>query len=95
MFCCLGSENRVKSSVSPKTATFGLKALRAALNVAENVVGAPLDGSDSSIIRTARGNGAATADVNVAATVNAQTIDRARIIQAATYPMSDIYSKFW
>jgi len=59
-----------------------LTLLRVALSVAENVVGAPLDGSDSSITRTARGNGAATADVNVAVAVSNQTISSARMSPA-------------
>ena len=78
MASCVGPAKRLKSRVSPNTAMLGLNLLRVA-NVAENVVGAPLDGSDSSRIKTVRGNGAATAGVNIALTASDQTINSARI----------------
>jgi hypothetical protein len=48
----------------------GVKPFSVVLNVLENFVGAPLDASASSIIRTARGRDAASAEVNAADTAN-------------------------
>src|SRR5215470_13120955 len=82
MASCFEPANRLKSRVSPNTATCGVKLLSATLNVVEKFVGAPPDGSDSSIISTARANGPAIADVNVAATATNQIITQ----QEATFP---------
>ena len=62
------------------TATRGVEFLRVALNVPENVVGMPPDGSDSSIMSAACVNGSAAADVNVTITASSQKIRNARIL---------------
>ena len=76
---CLGPLNRLRSRVSPNTATPGVTLFRIDLNVEEAVLGVPLAGSDSSIISTERGNGAAAAVVDCAIIASKKMIRRASI----------------
>src|SRR5689334_176351 len=82
MASCFGSENRLKSRVSPNTATLGLALLSTLLNVSENCVGDPLDGSASSMTRTVRGSGCAIDNGAANITNKASTSARISIANA-------------
>src|SRR5690242_15769564 len=82
MASCFGSENRLKSRVSPNTATLGLALLSTLLNVSENCVGDPLDGSASSMTRTVRGSGSAIDNGAAKATNKTSTSARISVANA-------------
>ena len=82
-----GSSNRLKSTVSSKTATCGLELFNVVFNVAEKVAGAPPDGFGSLIISAVRGNGAAAVAVGVAIININQIIMKQHAAQAREVPM--------